>query len=194
MIMKFEFTSKYRCFEVGEVFEFEPGVNLLVGDQGCGKSTLLGELRNCGMELKASDRAHRREKSGTVTTFGKSNAYAFDFEYDNPRTKGHFGDSINFQIGSMFASHGETGITVLRALKDAKSAIIFMDEPDMALSIRSILEIVKLFKDMAKRGNQLIAAVHNPLLIQSFDNVLSLEHRRWMPSDEFISSQSQPKT
>ena len=193
MITKFEFTSKYRCFEEGEVFEFRPGINLLVGDQGCGKSTLLGELRNCGTKLKASDRAHRTKKSGTVSTSGKCSSYVFDFEYDNPRTKGHFGDSINFQIASMYASHGETGITVLRALKEAENSIIFMDEPDMALSVRSILEIAKLFDDMVKRGNQLIAAVHNPLLIECSDDVLSLEHRRWITSDDFISSQYQPK-
>jgi predicted ATPase len=191
MITQVEFTKDFRCFTAGEVIKFRPGVNLLVGDQGCGKSTLLATIRNCGSKLKASDRAYRKERCAEVKVHseGPVQTMAFDFEYDNLRTKGHFGENIQQQVGSMFASHGEVNRVIHRSMSKAKDTIIFLDEPDMALSIRSCYELGRTMQECAAAGCQIIAAVHSYVVIELFEQVLSLEHREWMDTDVFISDQ-----
>jgi predicted ATPase len=63
------------------------------------------------------------------------------------------------------------------------NALVIIDEPDMSLSIRSIH---KLHKILAKT-KQIICSVHNPLLVSYVEEVLSLEHSKWMSSQEFIT-------
>jgi predicted ATPase len=191
MISQVEFTKDFRCFTAGDVIDFRPGVNLLVGDQGCGKSTLLATIRNCGSKLKVSDRAYRKERCAVVKvkSDGPVQTMAFDFEYDNLRTKGHFGANIQQQVGSMFASHGEVNRVIHQSMGKAENTIIFLDEPDMALSIRSCYELARTMQDCARQGCQIIAAVHSYVVIEMFEFVLSLEHREWMESGDFISDQ-----
>jgi predicted ATPase len=87
----------------------------------------------------------------------------------------------------MHKSHGETNIAMLNSLREAADCLVMMDEPDMALSIRTCQLLVKRLKELVDRGGQVIAAVHNPIVIQAFKDVLSLEHGRWMPSKDFIA-------
>ena len=184
MITSIKFTDDWRCFSKDEKLVFFPGVNLLVGDQGCGKSSLLAAIRNCGSKLSLGDRGYSEKKQAALVTTGVSTTYAFDFEHDNYRTKGFFDGAVGFQISAMYKSHGEVNNHLLKALSEVKNSVCFIDEPDMALSIRSVLQLAKLLNDLGtpEKGNQIIAAVHNPFLIAEFDQVLSLEHRRWMLS------------
>lgn len=194
MIKAIEFTSDWRCFAASDFFHFYPGVNLLVGDQGCGKSSLLTEIRNCGSNLQGGDSTHSKEQHAQLTLDeGVMRSFSFDFEHDNFRTKSHFTNALGFQIGAMFASHGESNMLLLETLDQVENAIIFLDEPDMALSIRSAHAIAQLFERVSERNCQIIAAVHSLVVIQHFEQVLSLEHRRWMPTDEFIATQYKPK-
>jgi len=194
MLTSLEVTNDWRCFAAGERFPFYPGVNLFVGDQGCGKSSLLGLIRNCGSKLKTSDRDRSDKKHATLTFEGpESQSLAFDFEKDNFRTKGYFDGAVGFHVGSLFASHGETNQTLLNTLDKVENSVLFLDEPDMALSIRSAHALAQLFARVAERGNQILAAVHNVVVIQYFEQVLSLEHRRWLPSKDFIAWQYEPK-
>lgn len=194
MITSLKFTSDWRCFTTGERFHFYPGVNLLVGDQGCGKSSLIGEVRNCGSKLKRADRAYRKERAATLTfEGGETQSLAFDFEHDNFRTKNYFDGNTGFHVAAMFASHGEGNKLLLETLDKVENSVLFLDEPDMALSIRSAHALAQLFERMAGRGNQILAAVHNQVVIQYFEQVLSLEHRRWLPSKDFIAWQYEPK-
>ena len=194
MIKAIEFTSDWRCFAAGDLFHFYPGVNLLVGDQGCGKSSLLGEIRNCGSKLKRSDRAYRKERHAQlILDEGVTKSFAFDFEHDNFRTKGYFDNAMGFHVGSMFASHGESNVLLLETLDQVEDAVIFLDEPDMALSIRSAHAVAQLFERVGERNCQVIAAVHSLVVIQHFEQVLSLEHRKWMPTEDFIATQYKPK-
>ncbi len=189
MLKSIKFTTDWRVFQEGMSFTFTPGVNLLVGDQGCGKSSLLKAIRGCGVKLPLSDRDWFKEPVADVVTDRSSECFKFDFEYDNIRTKSNFGENVAFQVQSYRHSHGETNQGILGNLVGAVDSILFMDEPDMALSVRSILGLVEKFKTWTKDGNQIIAAVHNPLIIKSFPLVLSLEHGQWMSSQDFIGSQ-----
>ncbi|KKK76698.1 hypothetical protein LCGC14_2861010 [marine sediment metagenome] len=182
MIHSVEFKEDWRCFKVGDSFDFRPGVNLLVGDQGCGKSSLFAILRdaakNGDKSLKKKARVH----------CDKSQLFSFDFEHENPRTVGYFLDDTLSQVAAMFSSHGECNRAVFAATRTASDCVLLMDEPDMALSIRSCKMLVLQLKALVQRNSQVIIAVHNITMIQAFDEVLSLEHRKWMPSAEFIAS------
>ena len=66
-----------------------------------------------------------------------------------------------------------------------KPTLLLIDEPDMALSIRSIYQLHQLLTEVP---NQSICSAHNPLLIELVGEVLSVEHGRCMSSVEFIQS------
>jgi predicted ATPase len=177
----------WRVFAKDEVFEFTPGVNLLVGDQGCGKSSLLSTIA-----AKMGSTTYRFEtglqKKVTITVNDKTTVYGFDFETHNPRTKSVLGPCPGFQIASKFTSHGETAKPILSRMAQFRNAVVFLDEPDTALSPRSILGLKDLFAEMVENGCQIIAAVHNPLLILAYPQCLSLDSHTWVESKEFLKS------
>ena len=199
------FIRDFRCFQAFSVIDFHPdGTTLLVGDQGGGKSTLLGQL---SLVVSKSRGERYDEKVLGVTTDDISILTSwngdpapvsyFDFERNNPRTSpafGMFGIDIGTQVSSMYGSHGEFVRGSLSEIDRAQKGTLLLDEPDMALSPRSIHTLVQSIRNAEKRGVQVIAAVHNPLLIASFAEVLSLEHGRWMRSWEFLESQTEPST
>jgi predicted ATPase len=88
----------------------------------------------------------------------------------------------------MFSSHGESVKAILKGLDACTSGIVMLDEPDSSLSIRSCMKLVNRFKALEQRGVQVIAAVHNPVVIEAFECVFSLEHQLWMTGAEFIST------
>lgn len=172
MLESLTFTQDWRCFKKGQIFTFRPGVNLLVGDQGCGKSSLLSEM---------SQREHSEIKVAR-----KMVTYKFDFERDNLRAKIACTKNVIAELRSRLISHGEANKIIFDNLDGVKDSVIFLDEPDTALSIRSAYILARWFEDLAEDNNQIIAAVHNPIIIGCFQEVLSLEHRQWMSSQDFI--------
>lgn len=182
MIHSVKFKEAWRCFKEGDHFEFRPGVNLLVGDQGCGKSSLFTILRN------AAGGGDKSLKEKVTVCSDKSKLFSFDFEHENPRTVSHFLNDTLSQVASMFSSHGECNRAIFAATRTASNCVLLMDEPDMALSIRSCKMLVLQLKALVERSSQVIIAVHNMAVIQEFEDVLSLEHRKWVPSAEFIAS------
>jgi predicted ATPase len=179
MLKSLTFIKDWRCFKTGDDFEFRPGVNLVVGDQGCGKSSLLETIKDAGTKNKG--------KRALVITDKECTSLYFDFEKGNPRTLSYFGDDIMGQMAMMFSSHGESVKAILKGLDNASDGVMAMlDEPDSALSIRSCMKLVARFKNLEQRGVQVIAAVHNPVVIQAFEQVYSLEHRLWMTGSEFM--------
>lgn len=180
MLKSITFKADYRCFTKGQKFDFRPGVNLLVGDQGTGKSSLLQLLQKKDLDV-------------IKITADRIESLSFDFEKDLLRNKGSFArgnDKFRLQMGMMFSSHGECVNAMLSHLSTInKPILIMMDEPDMALSIRSCHKLVELMKRVVSNGSQILAAVHSETIIKSFESVLSLEHGRWMTKAEFIVSQ-----
>jgi len=183
MLKSIRFIRDYRCFKKDDAFTFRPGINLLVGEQGTGKSTLINIVRDEGKGGKTKDRTITLEATPIKMM-------AFDFEKDTPRGKSYFNDDMDMiaQVQCLFVSHGEMNNAILKALGTHKEILFMMDEPDMALSIRSCHKLVGLFKKAAEEKCQVIAAVHNPIIIEAFPEVLSLEHRKWMTSKDFIDA------
>lgn len=198
MIELIIFKEDHKCFAANSGVVFKPGVNLVVGDQGCGKSTLLAQIDYYNKAQKA--KREKRKFSSDVDKCkidllwrgGQKKFGYFDFEKHNPRTQPAFGMGLGydtgFQIASMFSSHGESVIPLLFGLTgDCKNAVAILDEPDMALSSRSIHRLIKDLKKIDEDGSsQIILSAHNPLLIAAFSEVCSLEHGRWMSGSEFL--------
>lgn len=201
MLTQLKFKADFRCFKKDDTFEFRPGINLFVGDQGSGKSTLLALVRALAVKnvltgLNGEDAA--KVISLTTDKTG-SRVLSFDFEKDNPRMAHSFempNMSAELIVRSRFVSHGQLVNSILdniEGLKNEKSHhAILMDEPDTGLSPRSARAFAGSLESLAKH-HQILAAVHNPLVIESVPEVLSLEHRRWMKSNEFMEAMKTPR-
>ncbi|MFA5053778.1 MAG: AAA family ATPase [Parcubacteria group bacterium] len=185
MIKSVSFDSDYRVFKKGDTIEFLPGLNLLVGDQGSGKSSLLGLIRDAAVKS--------RDKKVVSIEATETRVKFFDFEKDNPRVKSHMmdGDMGLFQMHGMFRSHGE----VMRAILDSipvsdEHAVYLMDEPDMGLSPRSVRKLVQTLSGLVASQHQVLAAVHNPILIESVERVYNLEAKTWMTGEAYLDCDS----
>lgn len=193
MLRSIFFLKPWRCFKECVVY-FRPGVNLLVGDQGTGKSSMFQAIQVCGMKKTRSWNLPSRDSIPAFIDYEAPPVpvFAFDFEHDNHRTKTWFDDDIGFHVSAMFHSHGQTVMAMIDAwLQIDKPMIVLVDEPDMALSIRSCHKLVRAFEHVAGQGGQVIATAHNPIVISGFEEVYSLEHSTWMSSHEFIRTQTQ---
>lgn len=207
LLLRLRWKTAWRCFASGDLIRFRPGVNLIVGDQGSGKSTLLEAIREKSRPRKTPLGANTVRHVAAdkcslwINRTRPIQAVQFDFEHDNPRMKSAAGTICltgDFEAYTRIAatqarSHGEFVRTTVESLparvKDPSSALLVaLDEPDTGLSGRSILRLAAVFDELAAAGAQVIAAVHNPWLIESQPEVLSLEHRRWMPPAEFLDT------
>lgn len=186
-IVKATIIENYRCFTSGETFLFDPCVTLLVGDQGVGKSTLLKGLHSIAnwIEIELSQKCI---EDGCST-------YYFDTEKMNPRIQQTLSGIKNetvykAHVLSHFKSHGETlKEWLLNPLKTSKNenAVVFIDEPESGLSVRSQYQLAKEIKKQTNK--QFVIATHSTILMQEFKKVLSLEHKEWMSDKEFIKTQ-----
>lgn len=188
-LLSVELLEDMYCLCKGLKIELD-SITLLTGDQGCGKSTLLNLLQKNSEIIKV-------ETSGNVIRNGVKTFY-FDTETMNPRMcdkeKNYSnidGSSKGIGVGAAilthFQSHGETltEFTVNR-IHQAKDCVLFLDEPESALSLRNQYRLAKEIKNTVKNNVQLIIATHCLPVIESMDNVYSLEHKKWMKSSEFI--------
>lgn len=189
-LLNLELKDSYRTLKKGLKIDFLP-VTVLVGDQGCGKSSLLKLLSDNSKLLKLSfSNLVHENKEGVPTFF-------FDSESMNPRlqdldsftTPSGQSKGIGLAAGLMshFQSHGEVlrEFTVNR-ISEAKNCVLFLDEPEAALSLKNQYRLVSKLKDCGKNNVQIILASHCLPIIKSVETVYSLEHRKWMPSRNFI--------
>ena len=86
-------------------------------------------------------------------------------------------------------SHGQVILPMLKQLNESKGAMIFLDEPETSLSIRSQYLLANILLQTQFQDCQSFVATHSQILIESVDEVFSLEHLKWMPSKEFIATQ-----
>jgi len=195
VIASVQFQKNYRCFKEGDEFVFRPGVNLLVGDQGAGKSSLLQLIRKLATPTEQTKVA---ETLTLVTTTKSFTVYSYDFEKDNPRVATEISNNTSamFQIQARFKSHGQVVQSIqanIAGLSQEPGPFCFiMDEPDTGLSLRSIYKMIHQLKQLSKH-HQILAAVHNPVLIEAWPKVLSLEHRKWMSSVDFLHAMKLPE-
>jgi predicted ATPase len=189
-LLSVKLNQNYRCLKIGLFIELKP-ITLLVGEQGCGKSSLLNLIQKNSdiLTISLSDNAM---KSGI-------NSFFFDTEKMNPRTANLMAnytnpDGTNKGIGFgtalslYFKSHGETlkEFTVNR-IYQANDCVLLLDEPESALSLRNQYKLANELKEAINRNVQIIVSTHCLPIIESIDEVYSLEHLKWIKSQEFIS-------
>lgn len=114
--------------------------------------------------------------------------------FDSKRGGTILGDEIKMDVATAAAatmqSHGQSIFPLIRkATEGVKNSVILLDEPETALSIRSQHKIAKILIDLAQH-NQIIVATHSPIIMAIADEVLSLEHRKWMKREEFVETQT----
>ena len=171
-------------------------INLLVGDQGSGKSTLLKLLAD-NSESITVELSEQAKLNGVPS-------YYFDAEKDNPRINDpqHYSDHGGNDIGigyaqalvSRFKSHGECLVDfTVTGINQSSDCVLLFDEPENGLSIRNQLRLVRALNDSVDRGCQVFVATHCLPLIESQEEVFSMEHDRWMRSGRFIATQEGEK-
>jgi predicted ATPase len=107
--------------------------------------------------------------------------------YTNPNGTSK-GIGVGAAIASRFKSHGEIlKEYTVNGILDAKDSIILLDEPESALSLKNQFQLAKNILKVVKNDCQIIIATHCLPLIEEIGEVYSLEHNRWMKSDEFIN-------
>lgn len=185
MLEKISFVKDFRCLKKDLVIEFKK-INPIVGDNGCGKSSLIKAIVE---HTKNKDKSYIK-----VIMKDKMNFIFFDFEKMNTRTSNldkyaNDGNLYEFALLSHFKSHGEINKSILKHIEEVKNTLIILDEPDMALSVRSIKTLGNAIKNSCENNNQFILSCHNPLLIEMLEEVYSLEHKQWMNSTDFIKTQ-----
>jgi predicted ATPase len=104
-----------------------------------------------------------------------------------------YSEDIGGDLTSHFQSHGQTSLPRVKAVSKMKGYIIFLDEPEAALSIRSQIIVAKCIKK-ASENNQVFVATHNSYIINMADEVLDLERIIWTSSEDFIKFQEEGKT
>ena len=205
----------FSLFKKGLSINFNEGVNIIVGDNGTGKSTLFFLIKNYAgkkpdkltfafSDIKNEDeyiKYQRDNYHGELLVDGEisfKNSIFFSAEADNPVTaipkmlnpdeKSFMGLSMEL-FNAQEESHGESMKPIVEyILANAKNCMIFMDEPDTALSLKNQIWLGKLIQKSAKNNNnQIFVSTHALALINMFPKVFDMETRTWKDREIFVS-------
>ena len=90
-------------------------------------------------------------------------------------------------MSTKYQSHGEVlSVYSIDALKQAKDCVVLLDEPETALSVRNQFRLANEAQRAVERNCQLFLSTHCIPLIESVDEVLSLDKKKWVSSTKFI--------
>jgi predicted ATPase len=161
--------------------EIPPGVTFLVGENGSGKSTIVEALAEVyprqgalatyghitGPAATPEDSPlprHLRARThplasphGFFLRAERMHAYLAEVDADPTQRRGWHGERLQER------SHGESFLTVLRH-RFNEIGVYFLDEPEAALSFRSVLGLIALLDLLRQEGSQVVVATHSPVL------------------------------
>lgn len=220
----YRYLNELSNFANGKVYEFKPGVNIIVGENGCGKTTLLNIIKtylmvdytecNKGMfNYNINSLFMGWEKDGFldgVDVYADYEKNTFRLSHAGEKVSGEAIETIADFSDAYEQSKSSTGQGVLIALSSLFYYIfsekaklnfdystfannykqyydytqshkvlcdnewtILLDEPDRNLSIDNIIDI-KGILSFHKPYTQIIAVVHNPLLIYSLSKIADI--------------------
>lgn len=183
MIKKIEIKGKLaeRITDIqgDKVFEFKPGLNLLVGSNGSGKSTVLRAIRD---QMTVTNRSRKNSPSTDVVVEREGDAPVLYFsgEENGTRMKSVFDHDTDMmhQIQAIYSSRGQAlGSYIVHFLKKHTAtiragAVVLLDEPDASMDWPSLTSIPKLVASVPQA--QFIIACHHPLLALQPANVIEL--------------------
>ena len=184
-------------FNQTQTISLDLPVSFFVGENGSGKSTLLKAIAHkCGIHIWSGIQTPRFQKS----PYEDQLYHAVSIEWKEGEVPGSFFASQIFQNFSraldtwaqadpeiinyfggkslMAQSHGESLMSFFKARFSIKG-LYLLDEPETALSPKSLLELLQLLAQMSQAGHaQFIIATHSPILmacpessIFSFDQI-----------------------
>ena len=203
----------FKLFKKGLHIEFNPGVNIIVGDNGSGKSTLFRLIKQYAgkapdkmtralSDMKTDEefikwnREHYRGELIVDGDISFKNSVFFDAEKDNPVvaipqmiTPSNMPSMAAQLWGAQEESHGESMKPILEyLLTNAHGGILFFDEPDTALSLKNQVWLGKeMIRSAKENGNQIIASTHALALINQFEHVLDMETRKWVNREKYVN-------
>jgi len=186
-----------QLFQQTDLIRLESPITFLAGENGSGKSTLLRAIANkCGIRIWSGIERTRVN----YNPYEKQLYSSISVEWMNGRVPGSFFSSQIFQnfaqildewastdpglleyFGGkslMDQSHGQSLMSFFKTRYKIKG-LYLLDEPETALSPKSLLSLVNILNDMAGAGHaQFIIATHSPILlacpeavILSFDDI-----------------------
>lgn len=91
---------------------------------------------------------------------------------------------------SAMKSHGQALFPFLEEALKVKNGIVFLDEPETSLSIKSQRKLGFMLTEAA-RTNQILIATHSQILIDRVEKVLSLDEPKptWIDNQQFFKKQ-----
>lgn len=175
---------------------FEFPVTFFVGENGTGKSTLLEALA-----LASNIHIWRKCEGGRyqVNQYEKQLYKYISVEWENGKVPGsYFGSEIFSDFRKILdswaasdpgqlkyfggkslvtQSHGQSIMSYFRSCY-SRRGIYFLDEPETALSPKSQLELMDIFRENGKAGHaQFLIATHSPILLAYEDaKIYSFDH------------------
>jgi predicted ATPase len=166
------------------MIEFIRPVTFFIGENGTGKSTLLRAIaRSCMIHIWEEHEGSRDRHNpyedllhqslridwtdGKVTgSFFASEIFRHFAEILDAWGMADPGCLIFFSNGSpLLKSHGESHMTYFEH-RFTRKGLYLLDEPENALSPRMQIELLRLLRQLTRRGDvQFIIATHSPLLL-----------------------------
>ena len=153
---------------------FHSNITFLVGENGTGKSTLLEAMAvACGFNPEGgtknfmfSTKDTHSELHEHLTIVRKSHAkWGYFLRAESFYNTLSYMDELKVQQESFHdQSHGESFISIIED-KFSSKGLYFLDEPEAALSVRHLFQLMTTIHDMAQRGSQFIIATHSPILM-----------------------------
>lgn len=162
------------------VLDFRKDVTFIIGENGSGKSTL--------MEAIAINAGYNAEGGGRNFNFSSGAHHSNLFEniklirsaYRNKdgfflRAESFFNvatqvDELGVDVGAFYGgslheqSHGESFLALVQNRLFGKGLYLF-DEPESALSVNSLFQLMVRIKELVDLESQFIIATHSPILL-----------------------------
>lgn len=193
------FKKDYRVFKEGQTITFKNPITVITGDNGTGKSSLLGAIRNLFPRIKwtmsqdSSSKGVLKEsemidvKASYLCLSKDLYANASEFDYDN----------MDVFLATMQLSSGQGAFTQLvDMLKNCADAdLLIFDEPERGLSIAHqtvLCEIIRIFSEKYPK-TQFIITTHSLRVMSLCDEVLSLNHGRFIDPTSYFNFINQPE-
>jgi predicted ATPase len=181
-------------FHMPMIVDLSHPLIMLQGENGSGKSTLLHSIYYALRGEQAEGFVYRLE-TGDVKP-GK--IFLFDAEQHNPRVQlDLFQGQPEMLEFLKTASHGQVMLSMFRETfpKLPDSAVLLLDEPEMALSVSNQQRILKMLMELVDQKHfRVICATHSPVLIESAETyVINLDrhiNRNVPTSDQGIEGAS----
>lgn len=182
-----EFNKDFRIFKAGQRFDFDPYLNVIIGDNGSGKSSLIGCIRELFPKTRWTVSEISIDK-GVLSNqpFEGEECQYIDLSSDLLREQHTHFDSkySSLQIKCMDKSSGQAAFLQLGVqLEDHTSEVVIIDEPERGLSQAKQMVLAYLIKKNIESHpeRQFFVITHSYELMQALETLRPL---RLMPTFE----------